>query len=290
MESIASLDKWQRQAITGQSKQAWALVTDPSKRRYLKHEKGAWIGRWSVLEDGKARELVVRRTTDANNAPTRLGHMYERVGGVLTNKRAVNGQFYSWGKCAKLWVANVETNAPGAQEGRLLDVCLDGNKARLASGTSFVKCSKPPCFSPGTTTVVKMSQDVSETYELCISLLKGPPPSVGSGPGVNWGNGKAYFFSGTKYTRYDIASGKPDYKDPRPIVGNWGEKFWPTAPDAAIKWGEDDIVYFFKGDEYIKYDTKNDVPLADYPKKIAGNWPGWPGLWTDGIDAAVERD
>lgn len=42
--------------------------------------------------------------------------------------------------------------------------------------------------------------------------------------------------------------------------------------------------YFFKGGEYIRYDLVGNTIDEGYPKSIAS---GWPGLWEDGIDAAM---
>ena len=43
---------------------------------------------------------------------------------------------------------------------------------------------------------------------------------------VNWGNGKAYFFSGEKYLRYDIANECVDSGYPALI----NESNWPGLP------------------------------------------------------------
>ena len=45
-----------------------------------------------------------------------------------------------------------------------------------------------------------------------------------------------------------------------------------------------DKAYFFTGDRYVRYDVKNDQVDEGYPLTVAGQWPG---LFTDGIDAAL---
>ena len=78
-----------------------------------------------------------------------------------------------------------------------------------------------------------------------------PAPILGNWPGwpvywdyvdaaINWGNGKAYFFRGSEYLRYDIASDQVDPGYPAPILGNWPG--WPdywNYTDAAVRWGLD---------------------------------------------------
>jgi Hemopexin len=51
----------------------------------------------------------------------------------------------------------------------------------------------------------------------------GFPPSFAAGIDdvVVWNNGKAYFFKGSEYIRYDIASDKTDPGYPQPIAGGW---------------------------------------------------------------------
>jgi hypothetical protein len=36
-----------------------------------------------------------------------------------------------------------------------------------------------------------------------------------------WNNGKAYFFKGKQYIRYDVATEVTDAGYPKPIAGNW---------------------------------------------------------------------
>ena len=55
---------------------------------------------------------------------------------------------------------------------------------------------------------------------------------------INWGNGKAYFFHGAEYARYDIALDTFD-QPPRPIHTYWNgfPSEWSHI-DAAVNWGE----------------------------------------------------
>ena len=99
--------------------------------------------------------------------------------------------------------------------------------------------------------------------------------STGINAGVVWNNGKAYFFKGSKYIRYDIKTDKVDVGYPKPIAGNWPgfPAAFAAGIDAAIVWNNGKA-YFFKGAQYIRYDIKTDKVDAGYPKPIAGNWPG----------------
>jgi hemopexin/astacin (peptidase family M12A) len=102
--------------------------------------------------------------------------------------------------------------------------------------------------------------------------------------GLDWGNGKAFFFRGSQYVRYDIAADKVDAGYPAPIAGNWGN--WPaswTSVDASVMWNNGKA-YFFRGSEYLRYDVAADRVDPGYPAPISGNWPG---LFTSGIDYAL---
>ena len=98
--------------------------------------------------------------------------------------------------------------------------------------------------------------------------------------------GKTYFFRGDKYVRFDHAADKVDAGYPKKITAGWSGA-WAKDIDAAVHWphkGEKGKVYFFRGDEYARFDIAADKVDSGYPKKISA---GWSGVWVDGIDAAV---
>ena len=104
---------------------------------------------------------------------------------------------------------------------------------------------------------------------------------------VNWGNGKAYFFKGNQYIRYDIAANKADAGYPLPIKNNWpGLEAFADGIDAAVNW-DNGKAYLFKGNQYIRFDIAADRADPGYPYTI--NNRTWPGLdaFFGGIDAAV---
>jgi dienelactone hydrolase len=70
-------------------------------------------------------------------------------------------------------------------------------------------------------------------YPRPISDFVGFPAAWSSGinAAVNWGNGKAYFFRGDEYLRYDISGGRVDGAYPRPIPGNWDGFAEPLRKD-----------------------------------------------------------
>jgi hypothetical protein len=103
---------------------------------------------------------------------------------------------------------------------------------------------------------------------------------------VNWGNGKAYFFKGNRYIRYDIATDKADPGYPKNIdSGTWPGMIFTDGIDAVVNWGNGKA-YFFSGNRYIRYDVATDKADPGYPKNIdSGTWPGL--IFTDGIDDTV---
>jgi hypothetical protein len=102
-----------------------------------------------------------------------------------------------------------------------------------------------------------------------------------------WGFGKAYFFYGQHYVRFDIANNAvdPEYLPPNPpftLAGNWNIP-WTDRIDAAVNWGNGKV-YFFRGSEYIRFDIALDRTDDNYPKPIAGNWNG---IFASDIDAVL---
>ena len=119
-----------------------------------------------------------------------------------------------------------------------------------------------------------------------------PRPIAGNWPGlwtsgieagVVWPNGKAYFFKGSEYIRYDIASDRADFGYPRQIRGNWTgfPSSFESHIDAAVVLNNGKA-YFFKDDQYIRYDISEDKTDPGYPKRITD---AWGGLWAEDIDA-----
>lgn len=98
-------------------------------------------------------------------------------------------------------------------------------------------------------------------------------------------NGKAYLFSGTSYSRLDFRSGSAEQTG-LVIADNW-TGLPDRTPDAALWWGVGKI-YFFYGDEYLRYDVVADKVDPEYlppnPRpKIEPNWGGLPA----NLDAIV---
>ncbi|AMV47794.1 hemopexin repeat-containing protein [Paraburkholderia caribensis] len=113
---------------------------------------------------------------------------------------------------------------------------------------------------------------------------------------VNWGNGSVYFFSGSQYWEYDALSDTIATPKPRQISDGW-----PTFPDAfaagidaAFNSGQG-TAYFFKGDQYLRYDIEKDrvddpdPGTSPYPRKITdpNGWHGLPPSFSANLDATV---
>jgi hypothetical protein len=123
-----------------------------------------------------------------------------------------------------------------------------------------------------------------ENFDLTPFLkpLELPDPVEGIDAVALWNNGKAYFFKGQSYIRYDVASDKADAGYPVPITPDW-PGVWPVGIDSVMVY-PNGKAYFFKEEWYMRYDIAADRVDAGYPAKIKDHWEG---LWADGVDAGV---
>ena len=89
---------------------------------------------------------------------------------------------------------------------------------------------------------------------------------------VNGGNGKAYFFKGHKYIRWDIAQNRFDFEAVIADEWNGTAQFgFHHDLDAAFNWG-DGKIYFVKGDRILRYDMVSDAVDHGYPRPLPSRW------------------
>ena len=129
-----------------------------------------------------------------------------------------------------------------------------------------------------------------------------PDPKVTLGPTItkslwgDWpfspdacltGNGEAFAFWKQYYNRWNFSSNKIDNPPNEPRHNAYIHDGLPDTRlsliDAAISDGSR-YAYFFKGDEVIKYDSRQDT--AGGSMKIKKEWPKWPDSFTS-VDAAI---
>jgi hypothetical protein len=110
------------------------------------------------------------------------------------------------------------------------------------------------------------------------------------------GNGKVYFFKDAQYLRYDLAARSADPGYPAPIAGSWPglEKFAGGARDIeATFFFSRSKLYFFKGDQYIRYNLDSDRADSYYPSYLSdATWPGsgyWPANWSGVLNFANSK-
>ncbi|WP_461087511.1 hemopexin repeat-containing protein [Streptomyces deserti] len=134
-----------------------------------------------------------------------------------------------------------------------------------------------------------------DTYEPWLRTVQhwpGWPASAASGvnaalQGTGPYEGKAYFFFGSKYLRYDLANHRVDV--PHGKIADWPGVISPFTEgiDAAIHGiGEDyGVCWLFRGGQYIRYNM-NTSQAEGGPQSITGNWNDWPSEFADGVDLA----
>lgn len=86
---------------------------------------------------------------------------------------------------------------------------------------------------------------------------------------------KIYFFSGAEYWRYDTKQNRVDDGYPQKITAAWRGLF-ADGIDAGFLNPVNGKHYFFKGDQYIRYDFDKGAD-AGYPKSTPHIWKGLPG-------------
>ncbi|WP_299847870.1 hemopexin repeat-containing protein [uncultured Roseovarius sp.] len=106
--------------------------------------------------------------------------------------------------------------------------------------------------------------------------------------------GKTYLFGGAHYIRYsdiaDIKEGR-DKGYPRYIASGFSGLpiGFKLGIDTAL-WREDnEALYFFKGDEYVRFDKGSNTVKSGYPRKIKNHWKGLPVEFQSDLDAAFWR-
>ena len=93
-------------------------------------------------------------------------------------------------------------------------------------------------------------------------------------------NGKAYFFKGSQYKRFDFNTGRVDHTA-RIDIDGWNG-LWKEGIDASIL-HPNGKAYFFKGSQYKRFDFN--TGRVDHTARI--DIDGWNGLWKEGIDASI---
>ncbi len=139
---------------------------------------------------------------------------------------------------------------------------------------------------------------VEENYPKSLAS-SGPGFPNGVGNGANaalWSepNQKVYIFKGDEYYRFDPGNNwNMDADYPKPIEDNWPgfPDDFANGVDAALWSDTNNKIYFFKESQYIRVDPANGWKVdSGYPKPITGNWPGVPGNFANGINAALWSD
>lgn len=95
--------------------------------------------------------------------------------------------------------------------------------------------------------------------------------------------GKAYFFKGDKYARYDWKTDRFDLTNQKLSAWHLGDGF-DSNISACVRGDEGGLTsnptaFFFKEDRYVKYDWKENKGLKGYPFPIAAGWPSGCAVW-----------
>lgn len=150
-------------------------------------------------------------------------------------------------------------------------------------------------------TVVFLKADRAVIYDLSREAVDGEPRplcDVFHGLPARWcrdgidaamlghGGAKLHLFKGSEFVAYNLKTAAPD-GPPRAIAAGWRGIF-PDGIDTAINAGNGKA-WFFKGNQYARFDFVADKMDDGYPKEIRGHWTGFPEAWSTGIDASFNR-
>ncbi len=164
---------------------------------------------------------------------------------------------------------------------------VPGELTAVDTATEWSKCTAYLSAGDAAFAVHKPRQLTRPDHPRSMAAEWGLSWADGVDAALRWSDGKIYLFEGLDYMRIDPASGRPDPGFPRRIADDW-PGLWPDGIDAAVAWSNG-FAYFFRGSEYARISVADPARRVHtgYPMSIAENWPG---LWPDGVDAAVMWD
>jgi Hemopexin len=103
--------------------------------------------------------------------------------------------------------------------------------------------------------------------------------------------GKAFFFRDDECICYDLNTEKADPGYPKKISAVFPTLAFQDRVDAVVKFDAGihaGKAYFFRDDEYIRYDLATNLADSSYPAKISAAWSGMP--FTDKVKAAINYE
>jgi hemopexin len=159
---------------------------------------------------------------------------------------------------------------------------LDNNKIYLFSGNKYVR-------------ITDVSAGRDDGYPRNIAgNWPGLPAAFQSGiDAALWrdSNGAVYLFKGSQYVRFSKVSDGVDSGYPKSIADDWPglPAAFQTGIDAALLRESNGKIYFFKGNQYVRFSDVSAGVDAGYPKPISGSWPGLPASFTSNLGAALMR-
>jgi hypothetical protein len=157
-------------------------------------------------------------------------------------------------------------------------VAFSARHAYLFRGNEYVRCELSSADSKAL--IAHPPRPIAAGWKGVFSDSPEPSPWIDAVLALP--SGKAYFFKGNGYVRYDIATDQADAGYPK-YIGRHFAGVWPDGVDAAAAW-RDGKAYFFRGSQCIRYDIAADRADPDYPKAIGDEFPG---VWPEGIDSAA---